>query len=153
MNPALWQQETGHRCPGTSRAMGWEFCEESTPRSWDCHSHSHGEVGDEGAFGDLDPKRHLLWLWGVIHHPGLDDRVCHPGRDDGLHFVAVECDPVSVLLGGRRKHSCLGGSTPASPPAPQCPGSSIPSGHPEGSGNPEANSARICSERVGTLQI
>lgn len=67
-------------------------------------SYSHGKVGDEGSFGNLNVKHDVLRLWGVVHHFGLDDGVGHTRSNSGLDFIAIKSYLISLFLLLARKH-------------------------------------------------
>lgn len=56
---------------------------------------SHGEVGDEGSFGDLDVEANALGIWTRVDHRALDRGVAEPRRDAALHLVALNCDVIT----------------------------------------------------------
>ena len=60
--------------------------------------HSHGEVGNEGPFGDLHVEHDILRLWGVVHHFALDHGVGCAGSDSGLDLVAIKSYLITVFL-------------------------------------------------------
>lgn len=60
--------------------------------------YSHGKVGDEGSFGNLNVKHRVLRLWGVVHHFGLDDGAGHTRSNGGLHFIAIKSHLINLFL-------------------------------------------------------
>lgn len=61
-------------------------------------SYSHGKVGDEGSFGNLNIKHNILRPWGVVHHFGLDEGVGHTRSNSGLDFIAIKSYLINIVL-------------------------------------------------------
>ena len=57
---------------------------------------SHGEVGDEGPFGDLHVEADALSLGGRVEHRAPDGGVDEARRDPALHPVALDGDVIST---------------------------------------------------------
>lgn len=57
---------------------------------------SHGEVGDEGSFGDLDVEADALRLGARVDHRAPDGGVGEAGGDPALHLVALDGDVIST---------------------------------------------------------
>ncbi len=57
---------------------------------------SHGEVGDEGSFGDLDIEADALSFGAGVNHRTPDGGVGEARRDPTLHLVAFDCDVIST---------------------------------------------------------
>lgn len=57
---------------------------------------SHGEVGDESSFGDLDIEANTLGFGAWIDHRAPDGGVSEARRDPALHLVALDSDVIST---------------------------------------------------------
>lgn len=57
---------------------------------------SHGEVGDESSFGDLDVEADALGFGARIDHRAPDGGVGEARRDPALHPVALDGDVIST---------------------------------------------------------
>lgn len=68
--------------------------------------YSHGEVGDEGSFGNLNIKHDILRLRGVVHYFGLDHGGGHTRSNSGLDFVAIKSYLINIFLQLARKGNC-----------------------------------------------
>lgn len=60
--------------------------------SGDVTRRSHGEVGDERPFGDLDVEADALGFGARVDHRALDGGVGEARRDAALHLVALDGD-------------------------------------------------------------
>lgn len=66
---------------------------------------SHGEVGDEGSFGDLDVEDDALGLGAGVDHGAPDGGVGEAWREAALHLVALDGDVISTYgLWGHRQN-------------------------------------------------
>lgn len=57
---------------------------------------SHGEVGDESSFGDLDVETDALGFGARVDHRAPDGGVGEARRDPALHLVALDGDVIST---------------------------------------------------------
>lgn len=57
---------------------------------------SHGEVGNESSFGDLDVEADALGFGARVDHRALDGGVGEPRCDAALHLVALDSDVISA---------------------------------------------------------
>lgn len=57
---------------------------------------SHGEVGDESSFGDLDVETDALSFGARVDHRAPDSGVGEAGRDAALNLVAPDSDVIST---------------------------------------------------------
>lgn len=64
--------------------------------SGDVARRSHGEVGDERPFGDLDVEADALGFGARVDHRALDGGVGEARRDAALHLVALDGDVLSA---------------------------------------------------------
>ena len=69
-------------------------------------SYSHGEVGDEGSFGNLHVKHNILRLWRVVHHFGLDNSVGYSRSNSRLDFITIKSHLINIFLKSARKDNC-----------------------------------------------
>lgn len=73
---------------------------------------SHGEVGDEGSFGDLDVEADALGFGTRVDHRAPDSGVSEPRRDAALHLVALDGDVIAadgLLIKVLQLQKCLMG--------------------------------------------
>ncbi len=57
---------------------------------------SHGEVVNEGSFGDLHVEADALGGGAWVDHGALDYGVSEPRRDSALHLIALNCDVIAL---------------------------------------------------------
>ncbi len=57
---------------------------------------SHGEVVNEGSFGDLHVEADALGGGAWVDHRALDCGVSEPRRDSALHLIALNCDVIAL---------------------------------------------------------
>lgn len=57
---------------------------------------SHGEVGDESLFGDLDVEADALGFGARVDHRAPDSGVGEARRDAALHLVAFHSDVIAT---------------------------------------------------------
>lgn len=62
---------------------------------------SHGEIGDESLFGDLNVEADALGLGARVDHRTPDNGVGEARRDAALHLVAPDSDVISTNSLGR----------------------------------------------------
>lgn len=107
---SLWPEHTGS-WPPSSPSLSPQTLSHShscrkykvqlyLPLSLDClhwvNLGSHGEVGDESSFWDLDVEGDALGIGAWIDHRAPDDGVGKAWRDAAFHFVAPDSDVIST---------------------------------------------------------
>lgn len=57
---------------------------------------SHGEVVNEGLFGNLHVEADALGFGACVDHRALDCGVSEPQRDSALHLIALNYDVIAL---------------------------------------------------------